>query len=74
MSARRELALGLGVYATYLLGRHLVDDERGRRRAERNAERVVALERRVGLDVDPRILELLVRPRRLCQALIGGYE
>lgn len=69
----REVALGLGTYAAYLLVRRLVVDERGRRRAARNAARVVALERRLGLDVEPALQRALVPHRRLCHALNVGY-
>jgi len=69
----REVALGLGTYAAYLLVRRLVVDERGRRRAARNAERVVALERRLGLHVEPVFQRALVPHRRLCHALNVGY-
>ena len=36
-SRRREVAIGLGVYAVYLTVRHLVVNEEGRRKAARNA-------------------------------------
>src|SRR5919108_4463083 len=52
-SGRREVAIGLGVYATYLLVRRAVVNEQGRLQAARNAERIVALERRLGLHVEP---------------------
>lgn len=69
----REIALGLGTYAAYLLVRRLVANERGRERATRNAARVVALERRLGLHVEPAFQRALVPHRRLCHALNGGY-
>ena len=49
---RREVTLGLLVYALYLLVRKLVLDGGGRARAQRNAERIVALERRLRLDFE----------------------
>jgi hypothetical protein len=64
---------GLGTYAAYLLARRLVDNEPGRRRAARNAERIVALERRLGLHVEPAFQRALVPHRRLCHALNAGY-
>jgi hypothetical protein len=70
---RRELALGLGVYAAYLLARRRVDNEAGRRAAARNAARLVALERRLGLHLEPAVQRRLVPHRRLCHALNGGY-
>jgi hypothetical protein len=72
-SGRREIALGLGVYAAYLLARRLVDDGEGRKAAARNAERLVEIERRLGLDVEPALQRALVRHRRLCHALNAGY-
>jgi hypothetical protein len=64
---------GLGTYAAYLLAGRLVAGEQGRRRAERNAVRIVELERRLGLDVEPAFQRELVRHRRLCHALNAGY-
>jgi len=72
-SGRREVALGLGVYAAALLVRALVVTPRGRRRARRNAERIVALERRLGLHVEPRIQRLLLPRVRLLAVLNVGY-
>jgi hypothetical protein len=72
-SGRREVAIGLGTYAVYLLVRRLVVDERGRRAAARNAERVVALERRLGLHVEPAVQRLLLPRRRLLVALNVAY-
>ena len=59
-SGRREAALGLGAYAVYLCVRALVVDDRGRARAALNAHRVAALERRLRIDVEPRIQQLLL--------------
>jgi hypothetical protein len=64
---------GLGVYAAYLAARKLVDTPAGRARAARNAERVVAAERRLGVDVEPAFQRALTRHRRLCHALNAGY-
>jgi hypothetical protein len=68
-----EIVTGLGVYAAYLAARKLVDTPAGRARAARNAERVVAAERRLGLDVEPAFQRALTRHRRLCHALNAGY-
>lgn len=63
-SARREAAIGLGVYAVYLLVRRLVVNDEGRRKAAENAERIVALERRLGIHVEHELQALLLpRPR-----------
>lgn len=72
-SRRREVAIGLGVYAVYLTVRHLVVNEEGRRKAARNAERVVALERRLGVHVEPELQALLLPRRRLVAVLNVAY-
>jgi hypothetical protein len=65
--------LGLGAYAVYLGVRALVLNEHGRRRAEENARRVVALERRLGIDVEPRAQALFLERRRLLAVLNVSY-
>ena len=70
---RRELALGLGAYGLYLLVRHLVLRRGGRERARENAERVVAYERRLGLDVELAVQDALLRYPRLVHGLNVGY-
>jgi hypothetical protein len=72
-SGRREAALGLGAYAVYLAVRALVVDERGREWAGVNAERVAALERRLGIDVEPRVQQLLLPRVRLLAVLNVAY-
>jgi hypothetical protein len=72
-SGRREVAIGLGGYAAYLLVRHLVVNEEGRRKAARNAERIVALERRLGIHVEPELQTLLLPRRRLVAVLNVAY-
>ena len=69
----REVALGLGIYSAYLLAGRIVDNPRGRRRAARNAARVVALERRLGVHVEPHFQRALLGRRQLCHALNAGY-
>jgi hypothetical protein len=68
-----EIVAGLGVYAAYLLARRLVDTDAGRARAQRNAERVVAAEQRLGVHVEPAFQRVLEPHRRLCHALNAGY-
>jgi len=70
---RREVTLGLLVYALYLLVRKLVLDGGGRARAQRNAERIVALERRLRLDFEPQVQRALLRFPRLVHGLNMGY-
>jgi diacylglycerol O-acyltransferase / wax synthase len=72
-SGRREVAIGLGVYAVYLLASRPKRGEAGRRRAARNAERVVALERRLGIYVEPHLQRLLLPRRRLLAVLNVAY-
>jgi hypothetical protein len=72
-AVRREVTLGLFVYALYLLVRKLVLDRKGRARAYRNAGRVVALERRLRLDVEPALQRALLRFPRLVYGLNVGY-
>jgi hypothetical protein len=63
-SARREVLAGLGAYAVYLAVRAAVVNERGRRRALRNAARVVALERHLRLHAGPSLQRLSLPHRR----------
>lgn len=72
-SGRKEVAIGLGVYAVYLLASRPKRGEAGRRLAARNAERVVALERRLGIHVEPRLQRLLLPRRRLLAVLNVAY-
>jgi hypothetical protein len=72
-SGRREVAIGLGVYGLYLLASHLKRDERSRLQAAKNAERVVALERRLGIHVEPELQKLLLPRRRLVAVLNVAY-
>jgi hypothetical protein len=72
-SRRREVVIGLGVYAAYLTVRHLVVDEHGRREAAENAERIVALERRLCIHVEPELQALLLPRRRLVSVLNVAY-
>ena len=72
-SGRREVAIGLGVYASYLLVRRLKANEAGHRRAAANAERIVALERRLGIHVEPDLQAALLPRRRLVAVLNVAY-
>jgi len=72
-SAAREVALGLSVYATYLLVRKLVVTPDGRRKAAANAERIVALERQLRIDFEPQLQAALLPRRRLVAALNIAY-
>jgi PAP2 superfamily len=72
-SGRREVAIGLGVYAVYLAARAIKLRTGGRERAASNAERIVALERRLGLDVEPELQRLLLPRTRLLAVLNVAY-
>jgi PAP2 superfamily len=71
-SARREVAVGLGSYAVYLLCRWAVVHDRGRRAALRNARRIVAVEERLGLHLEPHLQRAaLPHTRALAIANVG---
>ena len=72
-SLRREAAIGLGLYAVYLAVRAGALAGDGRRRADRNADRVVAVERRLGIHVEPDLQRLVLRRPRLVAALNLAY-
>lgn len=72
-SLRRELALGLSVYALYLLVARLVLRRNGRARALRNAECIVAFQERTGLAVEPSVQRALLRFPRVVHGLNVGY-
>ncbi len=65
--------IGLGVYAAYLLARQAKLRSGGRERAARNAERLVALERRLGVHVEPALQRALLPRRRLVAGLNVAY-
>jgi hypothetical protein len=72
-SASREVVLGLSVYGSYLLVRKRVVTPKGRRKAGANAERIVALERQLGIHVEPELQAALLPRRRLVAALNIAY-
>jgi PAP2 superfamily len=72
-SVRREVTLGLAVYVLYLLVGRVVLRRDGRSRARRNAERIVALEDRLGLGVEPAVQGALLRFPSLVHGLNVGY-
>lgn len=72
-SVGREVAFGLGFYAVYLLVRKLALSGDGRERADRNARRIVDLEQRLGIHVEPRLQHLIVERRNLVQGLNLAY-
>jgi PAP2 superfamily len=72
-SVPREVAIGLGVYAVYLLVRRLALSADGPERAEQNARRIVALEERLGIHLEPRLQELFLPRRRLVAVLNLAY-
>jgi hypothetical protein len=72
-SFRREAAIGLGAYGVFLLVRRAVFHDHGRARAHANAERIVELERRLGLHLGPPFQKVLVPRRRLALCLNWAY-
>jgi hypothetical protein len=70
---RREVAIGLATYAAYLGVRAVVFHDRGRERAARNSRRLVAAERRLGLNFEQRSQSLALRTPRLLTVLNLGY-
>jgi len=72
-SARRELAVGLATYGAYLLVREVVLRRDGRGRAQRHAERLVSVERRVGVDLESHVQAVALRAPRLLHGLNAGY-
>jgi len=72
-SRRREVAIGLGVYAAYLAVRQVKLRRGARAGAERNASRVVALEERLGIHVEPALQRALLPRRRLVAVLNVAY-
>ena len=73
MKILREFAIGAACMGGYYAVRRLVWNDRGRRRAARNAERVVALEECLGLRVEPAVQQAALRHRRLVDMLNMGY-
>jgi hypothetical protein len=61
------------VYAVYLLVRQLSMAGDARQRADRNAQRIVALERRLGLHLEPQMQRLVLPHRRLINSLNLAY-
>lgn len=72
-SLRREVALGLAVYALYLLVRRLVLRGDGRERARVNAVRIVRAEDAIGVHAEPALQRALLRFPRLVHGLNVGY-
>ena len=72
-SVRREVTLGVLVYAAYLFVRWFVLRSNGRVRARRNAERIVSLQERLGLDVEPALQRAVLRFPRAVHGLNVGY-
>lgn len=72
-SRKREVAIGLSAYAVYLLVRAAAVSGKGKEKAERNAERIVRLERRLGIHVEPDIQRAVLPYPRLIHALNLGY-
>jgi hypothetical protein len=72
-SGRREAGIGFAVYGVYLAVRQAVYHDRGRARAERNARRIVELERRLRIHVEPAVQRVCLDRKRLVVCLNAGY-
>jgi hypothetical protein len=72
-SPKREVAVGLGTYAVYLAVRAAVANDRGRRAAVRNARRLVAAERRLGIHLEPHLQRASLPRRRVLAAANVSY-
>jgi len=72
-SGRREVALGLGTYAAYLVVRRMVWNDRGRERAAANARRVADLERALHVDVEPTLQRAALGVPFVVPVLNVGY-
>ena len=72
-AGRREVVIGLGSYAAYLLVRKLVWNDSGRRRAAANARRLVTFEQRCRVDVEPVVQRVALRWPLAVHALNVGY-
>jgi hypothetical protein len=73
MSAPKEIAIGLGAYASYLLVRRAVWNDRGRARAAVNAQRIVDVERSLHIDIEAGVQRAALRVPGLVHALNAGY-
>ena len=72
-SGAREVALGLGIYAGYLLVRKAVVNEEGERKALDNAQKVVDVERVCGMHVEPQIQRAMLPYPRLLHVMSVAY-
>lgn len=72
-SVRREATLAAVVYGLYLLVRALVLRGDSRARARRNAERIVAVQEHLGIDIEPALQRAVLRFPRTVHGLNVGY-
>lgn len=72
-SVLREVSIGLGAYAAYLGVRRAVWTPAGRKRARRNALRLMAVEQRLGIAVEPGVQTRALRRPGWVHALNLGY-
>lgn len=72
-SSAQEVALGLGIYAVYLLIRKAVVTEEGERKALENAQKVVDAERAVGIHVEPEIQRAMLPYPRFLHVMSVAY-
>jgi hypothetical protein len=73
MSNRHEVLIGLSAYAAYLAVRACVWNDRGRARAKRNSALIERAEARIGVSVETKVQEAIVRMPHVVDALNAGY-
>lgn len=73
MIGRREIAIGLGAYASYLTVRAIVWNQPGRERANHNARAVASIEHRLHIDIERRVQQQVLRWPRLVDTLNVSY-
>ncbi|MFQ5557772.1 MAG: phosphatase PAP2 family protein [Acidimicrobiales bacterium] len=73
MSGRSEAAFALSCYGAYLAVRRAVWTDTGRERARSNAIDLLALERRLGIDIEEAAQRAASDHRRLIRGLNVGY-
>jgi hypothetical protein len=73
VNGRREAAIALSAYAAYLAVRGIVWTDRGRARALRNGQTIIAVERRLGINAEPSVQSMAVRAPRVVDVLNASY-
>ena len=72
-SGPREVFIGLGIYFFYLLIRKAVVNEKGERKALKNAEIVVRAEQEIGIHIEPAIQRAMLPYPRILHIMSLAY-